>query len=85
MLIPTRFLVQIAFDAGQKAVLTSCVLVNQSVLSRKRKKNGGAKNREDAMINVSSFLSLTGWGVQLLITLGGGWILVLFFVYDQER
>ncbi|KAM0745900.1 hypothetical protein T439DRAFT_384525 [Meredithblackwellia eburnea MCA 4105] len=45
----------IAFDAGQKAVLTSCVLVNQSVLSRKRKKAGSsgdkAKYREEAMIN----------------------------------
>ncbi|KAL8292011.1 hypothetical protein RQP46_001477 [Phenoliferia psychrophenolica] len=43
----------IAFDSGQKAVLTSCVLVNQQVLSRKRKKVGGdkAKHREDAMIN----------------------------------
>lgn len=47
---------QIAFDAGQKAVLTSCVLVNQSVLSRKRKSVGGdkaAKRKEEAMINVS--------------------------------
>lgn len=50
-----------AFDAGQKAVLTSCVLVNQTALSRKRKKAGGdrekekAKHREDAMINVSRF------------------------------
>lgn len=32
---------QIAFDVGQKAVLTSCVLINQSILSRsqKRKRN----------------------------------------------
>lgn len=47
---------QIAFDAGQKAVLTSCVLVNQAVLSRKRKKAGGdkVKIRPDAMINVRS-------------------------------
>lgn len=42
----------IAFDVGQKAVLTSCVLVNQSVLSKKRKRQGNRqKNREDAMIN----------------------------------
>ncbi|KAK4701309.1 hypothetical protein P7C70_g4930, partial [Phenoliferia sp. Uapishka_3] len=56
----------IAFDSGQKAVLTSCVLVNQSVLSKKRKKVGGdkAKNREDAMINVSfsSYLLFRGRG-----------------------
>ncbi|KAM0789461.1 hypothetical protein ACM66B_000283 [Microbotryomycetes sp. NB124-2] len=32
----------IAFDAGQKAVLTSCVLINQSVLSKKRKKMAAA-------------------------------------------
>ncbi|KAK4054245.1 Transcription factor [Microbotryomycetes sp. JL201] len=32
----------IAFDAGQKAVLTSCVLINQSVLSKKRKKLAAA-------------------------------------------
>ncbi|BGP54146.1 Transcription factor [Rhodotorula sphaerocarpa] len=31
----------IAFDVGQKAVLTSCVLINQSILSRKRKKAAG--------------------------------------------
>lgn len=46
---------QIAFDAGQKAVLTSCVLVNQSVLSKKRKKAPGStdkhKRLEAAMIN----------------------------------
>ncbi|BGP30704.1 Transcription factor [Rhodotorula toruloides] len=43
----------IAFDASQKAVLTSCVLINQSVLSRKRKKAGAnkAKVLEDAMVN----------------------------------
>lgn len=56
----------IAFDAGQKAVLTSCVLVNQTALSRKRKKSGAggdrdrekekARHREEAQINVSLFL-----------------------------
>lgn len=48
---------QIAFDAGQKAVLTSCVLINQAALSRKRKKHGKEKDknkiREEAKINVS--------------------------------
>ena len=52
---------QIAFDAGQKAVLTSCVLINQAALSRKRKKHDKHdkhgkerdknKIREDAKIN----------------------------------
>ncbi|GAA6003129.1 gluconeogenesis transcription factor RDS2 [Rhodotorula paludigena] len=43
----------IAFDVGQKAVLTSCVLINQSILSRKRKKAGADKGKvsEDAMVN----------------------------------
>lgn len=52
---------QIAFDASQKAVLTSCVLINQSVLSRKRKKAGAnkAKVLEDAMVNACfSFVRL---------------------------
>ncbi|GAA5976929.1 hypothetical protein JCM10908_005683 [Rhodotorula pacifica] len=43
----------IAFDVGQKAVLTSCVLINQSILSRKRKKAGADKRKvpDDAMVN----------------------------------
>jgi hypothetical protein len=57
--------VQIAFDVGQKAVLTSCVLINQSILSRsqKRKRNqpstettlGGAKKKvpEEAMVSAA--------------------------------
>ncbi|GAA5903482.1 Zn(II)2Cys6 transcription factor domain-containing protein [Sporobolomyces salmoneus] len=57
----------IAFDVGQKAVLTSCVLINQSILSRsqKRKRNqqtteatiagGGAKKKapEEAMVSAA--------------------------------
>ena len=56
---------QIAFDAGQKAVLTSCVLINQSALSRKVKRSGNkgerekAKQREDCMINVCLFFHLS--------------------------
>lgn len=55
-LFPRLSIRQIAFDAGQKAVLTSCVLVNQSVLSKKRKKPGQDKQKrlESAMINVST-------------------------------
>lgn len=58
----------IAFDVGQKAVLTSCVLINQSILSRshKRKRNqasseatlagvGGPKKKvpEEAMVSAA--------------------------------
>ncbi|GAA5868688.1 hypothetical protein JCM8547_003783 [Rhodosporidiobolus lusitaniae] len=46
----------IAFDVGQKAVLTSCVLINQSVLSRtrrKREKAGSSKTKvvDEALVN----------------------------------
>ncbi|KAI5479341.1 Zn(2)-C6 fungal-type transcription factor [Pseudohyphozyma bogoriensis] len=42
----------IAFDAGQKAVLTSCVLFNQTILSKKRKRNADKnKYKEEATIN----------------------------------
>jgi hypothetical protein len=70
---------QIAFDAGQKAVLTSCVLVNQSVLSRKRKKVGGdkAKHREEAMINVSF-----AFGFERAFELKVVRYAVLFLVHD---
>ncbi|GAA5972369.1 hypothetical protein JCM21900_003932 [Sporobolomyces salmonicolor] len=45
----------IAFDVGQKAVLTSCVLINQSILSRKRKRSGDHKSKvpEDAMVSAA--------------------------------
>ena len=53
---------QIAFDSGQKAVLTSCVLINQSILSRKRRKAGADKGRiaEEAMVSACfSFVRLS--------------------------
>lgn len=58
----TRRELKIAFDVGQKAVLTSCVLINQSILSRKRKKAGADKRKvpDDAMVNACfSFVSPT--------------------------
>lgn len=65
---------QIAFDAGQKAVLTSCVLINQSALSRKVKRSGNkgerekAKQREDCMINVS--FNFSGFECPLVVATG---------------
>lgn len=54
-------LAQIAFDVGQKAVLTSCVLINQSILQRTRRKreragssktkSGGGTIAEEALVN----------------------------------
>ncbi|GAA6014164.1 hypothetical protein JCM11491_004125 [Sporobolomyces phaffii] len=38
----------IAFDVGQKAVLTSCVLINQSILSRSQKRKRNQPSTSDA-------------------------------------
>ncbi|GAA6052425.1 hypothetical protein JCM3770_000235 [Rhodotorula araucariae] len=61
----------IAFDSGQKAVLTSCVLINQSVLSRKRRKAGADKGKiaEEAMVSAcfSFTIRRDSYGIPSLI------------------
>ncbi|BGP38584.1 Transcription factor [Rhodotorula kratochvilovae] len=61
----------IAFDSGQKAVLTSCVLINQSILSRKRRKAGADKGKiaEEAMVSAcfSFTIRRDSYGIPSLI------------------
>ncbi|GAA5884569.1 hypothetical protein JCM6882_005302 [Rhodosporidiobolus microsporus] len=67
----------IAFDVGQKAVLTSCVLINQSVLARTRRKReraGSDKTKpapppEDALVNAcfSFTIRRDSYGIPSLI------------------
>ncbi|GAA6019453.1 hypothetical protein JCM10207_001393 [Rhodosporidiobolus poonsookiae] len=66
----------VAFDQGQKAVLTSCVLINQAVLSRKRKRAGADKGKvpPEALVHVcfSFTIRRDAYGIPSLIA--GNWI-----------